>query len=246
MAVKEHPQDQLIVKNIDIGCEDVTSELVRKDRTRRDENGHNYIAYEEVLEEYNHAEFFQVKFDGHAFKIKVGEERLMPRYVAEHFAKHLANHILQKREIKEDRTGYSNHPVERPKVLKQILTGVQSYFYDEDDNLEMDLGAKAYREVEAINKPRGVDLGTIEDRDPVPNKALGKLDTAPPPESLEEILNRVEDEPATEEATPNTPKLNQPDSLSKHELIIAAQSQGIKVTGKETKQELASKVRASA
>lgn len=249
MAVRESPQDTLIIKNIDVGCDEVSSELVRKDRTQTDDNGHNYIAYEEVPEEFSHADHFLVKFDGHPFKIKAGETRLMPRYVAEHYAKHLANHILQKREIREGKGGWVNHPTERPKILKQIVLGVEQYFYDDEENLDREVGSLAQRQVEQLNREdaRKVhDLGSIDDKDPVPNKALGRLDApGDAPQSLEEVLAGVEDEPATEQRNDTVPVLNQPAALSKRELVEAAHSQGIKVTGKETKEELAAKIKAT-
>ena len=40
------------------------------------------------------ADYFEVRYDGEPLRIPPGETRVLPRYLAEHFAKHLADYIL--------------------------------------------------------------------------------------------------------------------------------------------------------
>ena len=56
------------------------------------------------------------------FIVEAGKTRMFPRYIAEHFAKHLANHILTAKEID------INHKVERPKLLTEIIRGTRESF----------------------------------------------------------------------------------------------------------------------
>ncbi|KKL97266.1 hypothetical protein LCGC14_1836170 [marine sediment metagenome] len=62
-----------------------------------------------------------VKWDGVPHQIKEGEIRLFPRYLANHIAKHLTNHVLTTQEkLTSDK--------ERPNILSQILKKtIESY-----------------------------------------------------------------------------------------------------------------------
>lgn len=42
------------------------------------------------------ADYFEVRYDGEPLRIPPGETRVLPRYLAEHFAKHLADYILMR------------------------------------------------------------------------------------------------------------------------------------------------------
>lgn len=244
--MRESPEDLMMVKNIDLNCSEVTSEIVRKDVSREDENGHRYVAYEEVVEEFSHADYFQVKFNGYPHRIAPGETKVWPRYLAEHYAKHLADHMLQKQEASENKMGLVNSKVERPKVLKQIIVGVQQYYYDSEE-ANMTAEQQRIRQIEDLNRPAAPglreeggrkvhDLGEVEDRTPVVNKALGVLEDEP--KSLEEVLADVPDDKPTVERDPNKPALTQPNAITRKELFEAAHAQGIKVTGRETKDQL--------
>ena len=118
---KSDPQDILIVKNIDVGCQEVSTDVVPVTRIVVDqETGQRSTIYDQQVEEYRHADYFQCKYSGKPFRVRPGETRLMPRFIAEdHFAKHLADHILTKRGKP------TNSASERPKVLAEIIIGVQ-------------------------------------------------------------------------------------------------------------------------
>lgn len=58
------------------------------------------------------------------FIIEAGKTRMFPRYIAEHYAKHLADHMLTAKEID------INHKVERPKLLTEIIRGIRESSVD--------------------------------------------------------------------------------------------------------------------
>ncbi len=256
---RESREDLLIIKNIDVDCDELTEELVRKDKTTYDDNGHAVIAFEEQIVGFDHREYFQVKFDGYPHRIAPGKERVMVRYLAEHYAKHLADHILQKkeREILEKTSRVvqlMNHATERPKVLKQIVGGVAQYYYDSEEAAEskIDAGTRLGLRMDELNANRPAprrdvtELHEVEDREPVANKAMGKLEEGPAPGSLEAQLANVPAEPEappTEERDPNRPALDQPNTMTRKELVDAAESMGIQVAQNDTKEKIIEKLK---
>jgi hypothetical protein len=197
----ESAQDILIVKNIDLNCNDV------------DEEGNS------------HQDFFQVKWDSYPQRIRPGLTRRMPRYLAEHFAKHLADHVLIKKETSEGKVGLINHPVERPKVLSEILVAVDEYYLPQDKKSD---GEKISDEVDKMNVEQEIDLGEV------PNKAVG-------------VLAKGTDVPVDEEKS-NTEapvvNLNDENKLpSINELRKACKDMGIEVLNTDTKEVLAKKLR---
>lgn len=147
---KEHELDVLLVRNIDVGCDDKSTDIVKITRRVKDpESGVELTEYAEVADEFQHSEYFQVKWGGAPIRVAPGQTRKMNRFVAEHYAKHLADHILAKREIDEKRVGLINHAVERPKVLEQIIIGVDSQF---NDLGMVDEGTQALQQFESLNR----------------------------------------------------------------------------------------------
>jgi hypothetical protein len=175
------PQDIIIVKNVDIDCDDVSSEVTPTTRKVTDPDTQQVqTLYEQTTEEFSHRDYFQVKWGSKPFRLKPGEERRMPRFIAEHFAKHLANHMLSKREEKEDRKGLVQSITERPKMLGAIMVKVDEYYLQDDSMTE---GDKAAAQVDALNpqeEARAVNMGVV------PPTAVGVL--MPEPPSLESIM----------------------------------------------------------
>lgn len=64
---------------------------------------------------------FVVSFDKVPHEIRAGETRIFPRYLADHYAKHLADHILtrSKKQVKDPT---------RPKILEEIYKGVKESY----------------------------------------------------------------------------------------------------------------------
>ena len=213
-------QDILLVHNPDIDCNETDS-----------------------TEGWSHKEFFQVKWGGQPHRVKPGETRRMPRFLAEHYAKHLADHILIKEGDTSGRKGLMQSPVERPKVLSKIILGVEEYFGG-----EMIIGEaeKVIKQVEVLNEEKeekALDLGII------PNSTMGTL--IPEPPSLNEVMNNAgidnpqseispEAEIKSDEPSIYNPKKRKP---TKKELLETAYHQGINVTGNETEEELIKKIR---
>ena len=176
---KSDPQDILIVKNIDVDCNEISSDVLPVTRSLVDpETGQRSTIYDQVVEEYNHKDYFQCKFSGKPFRIKPGETRRMPRFIAEdHFAKHLADHILTKRGKP------INSSSERPRVLKEIIIGVDEYYLQDD---VLDEGTAAQSQVDALNpqeEARAINMGII------PPQAVGILKDEGP--SLDDILKNA-------------------------------------------------------
>jgi len=114
---QESENDILIVTNPDLNCTEFTTEVFLDSNTN-----------DEKADQFNHKDYFQVKWGGVPHRIAPGETRKMPRFLAKHFAKHLADHILTKRERDENIKGLMQNPVERPKVMNQIILGVEEFF----------------------------------------------------------------------------------------------------------------------
>ncbi|OGY27935.1 MAG: hypothetical protein A2Z42_04245 [Candidatus Woykebacteria bacterium RBG_19FT_COMBO_43_10] len=232
MISPTHPHDIVEVCNIDIDCDEVTEEILADSKTTVNEAGKPRTDYFETVTRFNHAEGFAVKYGGQTFRIPPGETRLYPWYIAEHYAKYLADHILRKREDKESKKGLINSPVERPATLEQILLRIVQPFAEDSPLTE---GQKAVQMVEELNEgERVVDAGYI------PSKAVGNL--KPEPKTLDEILENVPDEAEPEGETSIYDEKKPLPSWKT--LATECEKLDIPITGKETKDQLASKLRA--
>ena len=205
---KNDPQDILIVQNIDLNCKDIDSE-----------------------EGWSHADFFQVKYGGAPLKIAPGETRRVPRYRAEHYAKHLADHMLMKMEEETGKQFLVNNVIERPNMLKKILVDVDTYYLDQDvkPTTETDKLAAEDKELNP-QEEKGMDIGAV------PNPMVGVLKEAPKTPPL------PPDEPETKGKTsifdPKKPK------PSRAQLIKACADQGIEWTMKDSAEQLIAKLKA--
>jgi hypothetical protein len=244
MPAKDNPNDTLLVRNIDIDCTDHSVDFLKTTRVVIDEDGNRLTEFIEIPFEFDHAEEFQVRWGGQKFRIAPGDTRKMPRHIAEHYAKYLATHILQKRELEEKRPGLIEHPIERPKVMEEILIGVDQYW---DSLGELDEGAEALKRVDELNQPieapvsdyasqfgggKGteihgeVDAGTVS-RDPMTAKKQIL--------STEEVLDTIVESEIENKAAPEEFK-----DRTKHDLVkeIRQQDPLALLTGKETKNQL--------
>lgn len=177
-------------------------------------------------EGYSYSDYFQVRFGGKPFRIEPGKTRNLPRYIAEHYAKHLADRMLI-------RTGKKTNDAKlRPELIEKILPGVESYYGgDEELNPEAADHRRFVREEESLDI--GEDdgpMGPLQD----PTDDLMSLDTL-----LEETGDSLDEHPTGETSIVDPSK----PLPSMKELKAAAVEVGAEVTGKETKIELAGKVR---
>lgn len=231
-----HELDSILVTNPDIGC-DFEETVITPHQDP-------YI--------YNHSEYFQVLWGGQPHRVKPGETRIMPRFLAKHFAKHLADHILTKMEEKTGKAGLMQSPTERPKVLATILLRVESFFAMSPETTE---GQKVEKMVDELNPGEyAQNLGSV------PDPALGVL--KPEPISTEEIMKNAG--VSTEEVSKVTERVtgkNLPEAIlgespnktsiwdetkekpTKKELILEANRLNIEITGKETVDQLISKIK---
>ena len=99
---KEHPEDLISVFNTDFNCDEQDQE-----------------------NNYNHLDYFQVKWDGSPYRIKPGDTKLLPRYIAEHFAKHLITHLIEKEARSMDKTQGGKE--KREKLKKEIFLDCLPY-----------------------------------------------------------------------------------------------------------------------
>ena len=205
---KTDVQDILIVQNIDLNCDDIDSE-----------------------EGWSHRDFFQVKYGGAPLKIAPGETRRVPRYRAEHYAKHLADHMLMKMEEETGKQFLVNNVIERPNMLKKILVSVDSYYLEQDiqPTTETDKLAAEDKELNP-QEEKGMDIGEI------PNPMVGVLKEAPKTPPL------PPDEPEQSGKTsifdPKKPK------PSRGALIKECAKLGIEWTMKDTNEILEAKLKA--
>jgi hypothetical protein len=97
-------EDIILVQNIDLDCD-----------------------YYDTENNYSHSDYFEVRWNKQPFRVKPGETRRYPRNIAEQNAKHIADQILIKK-CEKAKKNLLNHPVERPKVLNEILIRVEDYY----------------------------------------------------------------------------------------------------------------------
>lgn len=233
---KEHPEDTLIVRNILVGDDTEVSDIIPYanarpsiDPTTGQQHFVNQIDADIFEHVWNTREFFEVRWDGRPHRIKAGETRRMPRYLADHFAKYLIDHILTQREQKEKVTGLLKNRLERAKLYKQIIVGVDSYYNGDMFDYERE-GTYVEQQVNELNAPDNtVDLGEV------PNIALGYNTTDKPPEKID-----LEPEQPIAPPNPNTPKTQDELIASKTigQLRSEAKQLGIEIKPTMTKDDL--------
>lgn len=144
---KNNENDTLWIKNIDNDCHDTTYDSVRvSERWRDPESGRVLTQFKDISYTFEHVDGFQVRWSGQPFTLKPGETARMPRYLGEHFAYHLANHILDKEGEKSNRTLRSD-PIWRPKILSQIIIKEEPFFAMVNDSV----GAETMKQVQSLN-----------------------------------------------------------------------------------------------
>lgn len=232
-----HELDVILVYNPDIDCDDIDTD-----------------------EGWAHKDYFQVRWGKQPHRVLPGKTKRMPRFLANHFAKHLANHVLMRMEEETGRKGLIQSPVERPRVLSQILSVVDEYYLVPTDQSE---GQKVSDMVDNLNpQERTTDVGVI------PNPLLGVLKqegpsldqimksagkeepkdlppqgsgTPPPTETIAPMEN-VASIPAPVTTTPSLWDESKP-KPARSELLKEAYKMGIDITGRETVDELIGKLK---
>lgn len=201
----EHPEDTLIVRNILVGDDTIIEDVIPYANARPGIDpatgaAHFVNQIETDVFEYSWStkDYFEVRWDGRPHRIKAGETRRMPRYLADHFAKYLIDFMLMQREKREKVTGLLKNRLERAKLYKQIVVGVDSYYNGDSWDYERE-GNFVEKQVSELNQPsNALDLGEL------PPVALGYGTTDAPPQSIELIpevpINPVHpDRPTTQE-----------------------------------------------
>lgn len=225
--------ESVMVSNIDLGCSETSVDIVKVSNRVQDDEGNLSTQIFDKHEEWNHADFFRVKFDGKPYEVAPGKTKLFPRFVAEHFAKHLADHLLQKKENATNRKGLVQSPVERPKVLAQIIVEVNQDIQTSPADVPVDQTVTQLED----NLP-------TEDAGVVPNTAIGELKPEPP--TLEELLRVAGEDPTKVDRIPIEETSISDDKKplpTRKQLIELCYQQSIDITGMETKAELIEKLK---
>lgn len=237
---KEHPEDTLIVRNILVGDETEVEDVIPYanarpsiDPSTGQQHFVNQIDTNLFEHSWNTREFFEVRWDGRPHRIKAGETRRMPRYLADHFAKYLIDFILMQRETKEKVTGLVKNRLERGRLYKQIIIGVDSYYNGDMYDYERE-GNFVEKQVSDLNKvDNAINLGEV------PNIALGYGTTDKPPEKID-----LEPEKPVAPSPTSAPKTQ--DELIAEKTIGQLRSEakqlGIEVKNTMTKDDLAKAV----
>jgi len=122
-----------------------------------------------------------VKWAGVPYTLAAGQQIIWQRFLAEHFAKHLANDILLLRESQHKKdylangghltdykaVAYLNSKKHRPPVISSILIGTYQYHKPQGSN---DPSSLIQQQIDAVNQqaqpsnePPPMDLGTVND-----------------------------------------------------------------------------------
>lgn len=230
---KEHQEDTVIVKNILVGDNTEVEEVIPYATAKREQGRQDPFAQIDN-HIYNHTwntkDFFEVRWDGRPHRIKPGQERFFPRYLADHFAKNLIDFILIKREEKEKITGLVKNRLERAKLYEQIIVGTAQY-YNGDPLDGASEGLRVERQVEEMNS-KAYDLGEAV------NPAIGYGTSDQPPEKIEEVKQvtpaHIGDAPKTQQDIVK--------DKSRQELMKEAKLLGIDVTANMTKEQVAAAI----
>lgn len=250
---KIHPEDILVVRNILIGDDKDVEEPISYANARPSvdpQTGQqhfvNQISTGLFEHSWNTKDFFEVRWDGRPHRIRPGETRNMPRYLADHFAKYLIDYILIQREDKEKMTGLLKSRLEREKLYKQIIVGVASYYNGDLFDYERE-GTYVEQQVQQLNQPDNAkNLGEV------PNLAMGYGLSDKPPEPLVEIQQNMLTTDMPNMSVPVGAHILSPappagipasrqeliDLKSKSQLIAEAKALGIEVKGQENKSQL--------
>ena len=141
--VKQNVQDLIEIANIDISCDlpdpDVHPQGV---------------------------ESFVVAWDSVPHLINAGETRTFPRYLADHYKKHLADHILTRKNLQV------NDPKERPIIEAEIDRGVKESYSSPRTETQGEQVAKQVQEANPAPLPTPIEKP--EPKKPVPAKKTRK------------------------------------------------------------------------
>jgi len=225
--------DILVIQNIDIDCDDVTEEIETKFLAKTNpETGQVIRQRVEEVVSWAHKDFFQVKKGGYPYRIAPGETRRYPRYIGEHYANHLIDHMLMKKEKETNQKNLVRNPAERKALLDKIIIDTE-YLHREDEISE---DQKTFEKVKELNKEpgeRSIDLGQV------PDKVTRALPSATPV--------KAGNKPAPVKNTGDVAKTSVWDKdkpkPTKKELLAQCEELDIETTGKETVDELIDKVK---
>jgi hypothetical protein len=148
------------------------------------------------------AEPFSVKWGGVVYSLQPQEQKIWMRFLAEHFAKYLADSILMKREQQHKKDylarggserdyvpkSYLNSRQMRPEVIDSILVGMYQYHQGQ----QLDPNAMIQQQIDQMNpqqrQERPMDLGEAADplygvlKDDQPDENIvPPVQTTPPP-----------------------------------------------------------------
>jgi hypothetical protein len=141
---KNNENDTLTITNIDTDCSEDTYDSIRvSERFRDQESGRIVTNFKDISYHFNHADGFQVRWSGQPFTLKPGESAKMPRYLGEHFAYHLCNHMLDKQG-----PNARNNPLLRPAKLKEIIVAEEPFFATISDSV----GTATLKTVQNLNE----------------------------------------------------------------------------------------------
>ncbi|UOF78688.1 hypothetical protein [Caudoviricetes sp.] len=184
-------------------------------------------------------ESFTVIWGGYEYTVDSEETKIYPRFVAEHFAKHLADKVLLQNEaaIKADSgkiVNLLNNAIERPAVVNSILIGVYSEFRGDgkvDPNVQTAQLVEQLNQQQPEKEEKALDVGAAVD-----DKALGVLKEEPKPTEQNHTLEEAV--APTPEDTPIADKPKSKPKRTRAQLIEEAQTLGIDVKGTETVEQL--------
>lgn len=226
---QEHPEDILVIRNILVDDNNEINDTIPYSQSQQDIDPTTGQAHfinrqqtNQYLHKWNTKDYFEVRWDGRPHRIEPGKIRLMPRYLGEHFAKHLIDYILTREEDKRKVTNLKNNMVRRQGLYNQIVEKVESYY---NGGITITPGQQVEQQVQELNQndPKAHDLGEV------PNPALGYTHDKP-----EEQVPEV---PKTDTDKPQAPRTREEivESKTKKQLLDEAKQLGLQVKGTENK-----------
>lgn len=159
--VRKDTNDIVYIMNIDTDCFDTTYDVIRTTEKWVDKNpesrGRVITRFRDITTVFKHQEGFTVKFSNQPITIPPGQVMKLPRYIAEHYAEKLADHMLDK--FGPDKMK-RNDPVERPAMIAKIVIKEEPFM----QLMPQTVGQQAMADIQALNEPPAVPFTAPDPR----------------------------------------------------------------------------------
>lgn len=180
---QHNPEDRVRVKNIlNVEDDDIRTFWITRYRKEEivDANGNKGtrdIPYDKEIE-WNFKDGFFFLWGGRPYVLPPNSEKVYLRFLAEHCAKHMVDHIMNNELLATRRldadgiphysNGILNNEVKRKKLMNEVIVGVEEWYNGGDEDFDAILSKQFGGDAEGMMKEvvdkRDVEIGTEFDQ----------------------------------------------------------------------------------